>query len=235
MSHPKILLLPLAALVLCLTACGGGDSTSSPAETPAAFGASALEDAPRELADTVPASEAPGQNAPAGSVLEAQSADPIDMTEQAVACALAAELLDGFTYDPGDSGYFWRALGYLIGLGGDPAHPVRDGRVTLPEQALAPYVTALFGPYTGQYPSLGEENPLVSQEGGMYTVTASALPDHSLTMTEPEPQGDGTYRCHAEFSGDSGAGSYTVTLTDAPQGSGGSSRFPYCITGISEG
>lgn len=232
MSCKKLILLP-AALLLLLTACGDAQSSLAPAEnTPEAFGASHLEDTPLEMADTVEASQAPAQNVQTGSVTEGQSSETVSLMEQAVECALAAEFLDGFTYDPGDPVYFWRALGYLVGMGGNPDYPVRDGQVKIPTDAVKPYVTALFGDYTAQYPSLGEENPLVSEEGGMYTVTASGPLEHSFSMTEPEPRGDGTYRCRAEMSGGGRTVIYTVTLKDYPAEN---ALFPYCITGISEG
>ena len=235
MSHKKILTL-LAALILCLTACGNAESSPEPAaHSPETFGVSSLETAPQEMADTIRPSGEPIPNGQTGSVTETQSSETVNLMEQAVECAVAAEFLDGFSYDPGDPVYFWRALGYLVGLGGNPDYPIRDGRVELPTNAIEPYVTALFGEYTAQYPSLGEENPLVSEEGGIYTVTASGPFDHSFTMTEPEPQGDGTYRCRAEISGGGRTGSYTVTLKDCPSKSGEEALFPYCITGISEG
>lgn len=236
MPDKKILLPLLAVLILCLTACGEvSDSPAPAAGTPEAFGTSHLEDAPRELADTVQPSGSPAQNTQTGSVAESQSSETVSLMEQAVECAVAAEFLDGFSYDPGDPVYFWRALGYLVGLGGNPDYPIRDGRVQIPANAIKPYVIALFGTYTAQYPSLGEENPLVSEEGGVYTVTASGPFGHSFTMTDPESQGDGTYRCHADISEGGRTVSYTVTLKDYPSKTGETPLFPYCITGISEG
>ena len=235
MSHKKILLSLLAALILCLTACGETTDSAAPAaQTPETFGASNLENA-REMADTIEMGQKPAPDNQAGSVSESQSSQTADLMAQAVECALAAKFLDGFVYDPGDPVYFWRALGYLVGLGGNPAYPVRDSRVQIPTNEIRPYVTALFGEYTAQYPSLGEENPLVSEEGGMYTVTASGPFGHSFTMTDPEPQGDGTYRCRAEISEGGRTGKYTVTLQDYPAKAGEEPLFPYCITDISEG
>lgn len=235
MPDKKILLSLLAALILCLAACGDtADSSAPAAQTPEAFGASNLSAAPREMADTVTPSGEPAENAQAGSVMEGQSADAVDLMDQAIECAVAAEFLDGFTYDPGDPVYFWRALGYLVGLGGNPDYPVRDGRVEIPKSAVKPYVTALFGAYTDQYPSMGEENPLVSENGEMYTVTAYGPFGHSFTVSELELQGGGSYRCHAEISEGGRTGRYAVTLEDFPGNSGEQALFPYCITGISE-
>ena len=93
---------------------------------------------------------------------------------------------------------------------------------------------ALFGPYESQYPSLGEENPLVSWEatsqGEFYLVPQRELPELSIMLT-PGP-GDpvwsqSAFAVQAELlrSGES-LGLFQVDLIS------GGGLFPAHITGI---
>ena len=233
MKYKLLSLLLAAALAISMGACAKTDSKaeSAASQTPGAFGAENLDGTAQPMAETT---GQPEGNPPAGSLLESNALENSgDLTERAIECAVAAVYDDLLTYDPGDPVYFWRALGYLLAR--NPEYPLADGTVKIPVDAIDPYVTALFGTYEGQYPSLGEENPLVAEENGMYSVVSPGPFNHTFTMTEPEAQGDGTYICRVEMRGLAGAGEtagYTVTLRDYPAEN---AMFSYCVTAISEG
>ncbi len=227
----------LMSLLLILTACGS-QTASVPAESapaPEAFGAAEIGSAPEQAAKTTALPESTEPQAagePEAASNQEGPAEVENLDEQALLSAILSEYQDGYTYDPLSAGYFWRAVGYLAGHGGGTAE---DGQVKLTEEQLDALVTALFGPYADQYPSLSEEDPFVTEEyvdgQSVYTVTAMEPFDHTVELGEPEPQGDGTYRCQVALRlGEEVLADYTVTLTDYPEG--GSGAFTYCITGL---
>lgn len=226
----------LLGLLLTLTACGSGNAVSAdsqPVPEPEAFGAETFDSAPAQMAETT--------NAPETAPAEAEStpeapAPEVNLDELALTSVLLSVYVDGQTYDPQSSGFFWRALGYLVGYGGtDTGAVIEDGRAKLTEQQLQPLVTGLFGPYEGQYPALTEEDPLVTSEyvdGEMvYSVTLQETMEYTVNRSEPEPQEDDTCRCRAELRKDGEVlGAWTVTLTACPSEPGG--PFTYCIRGL---
>lgn len=232
MRH-KIFLLLLMAVLLCASA-GCSDKhaeQSTPAREPQTFGAEDLPSAPQPMGETI--SQPPLAQSAQEPPHATETASPVDLTEQAIECAVAAVYDDKLTYAPGDPVYFWRALGYLLVR--NQEYPLSDGQVTVPANAITPYVTALFGDYPEQYPSLSEEDPRVSEQNGLYTVTTTGPFNHTFSMTEPQPQPDGTYTCRVDVTGSDGPAAYTVTLTDYPAGVSGSELFAYSVAGISEG
>lgn len=233
MKHTWIKLTAAALALGCLlTGCGGEQAASSaPQESPGTFGVADMASAPAMEAETTQAPSQPEDMAsdPEPAEEADPAMDPEALTELAVECAVAAIYHDRLTYDPGDPVYFWRALGYLLGHAGT----ISDGQVKIPTGDVGPYVAALFGEYTEQYPSLGEENPLVYEEDGVYTVSVLGPFDHSFTMTEIVPE-DGGYSCHAEVSGSAGTAGYTVTLTDWAGDPEAGMRFRYSIASVTE-
>ena len=245
--HIRILALGLT-LTYLLAGCGkttSGTSSVSVAE-PESFGVDHIGDTPEEMAETTGAEETSAVDSAldasaesSGSSVEQEAAR--DLTQLAVKSALCAEYIDGLSYDGADPVYFWRALGYLIGLVGEqsPAVSMEGDLLKLAAEDVDPFVTALFGTYDAQYPSLGEENPLVASEygeqGEVYAVSQWDLSAMEVTMTEPEDQGDGTYRCQAELS-ENGTPvcSYTVTLEDDTVQEGQTPLFAYSIIGLTE-
>ena len=236
----------LLLLVAALTACGDVASSSAQdlaAPQPETFGAAEMDSAPEQMAETT--------TAQAVSPATQETAEPSAFTEldqRAVLCALISEAVDGYTYDPFSSGFFWRAVGYLASVAEDATGAaIEDGQVELTEEQVKPLAAALFGPYDGQYPSLSEEDPLVAQEyvdgAYRYTVTSMGPLNYTVDLTQPEPQGDGTYLCEAELtpvwqsqepdgqdsSYDAVLGRYVVTLTDY---AGEGDAFSYSITGV---
>lgn len=218
----------LLSLLLALTACGApaASSDSQPAPEPETFGAETVDSAPAPMAETTTAPE------PEQAESAAESPAPaVNLDEQVLLSLLLTDCVDGMGYDPMSSGCFWRAVGYLAGHGGGT---VEDGRVTLTAEQLDALVTALFGPYEEQYPSLSEEDPFVTEEyvdgQSVYTVITTGPFHYTVNRSEPEPQGDGTYRCRAELTlGEEVLGTRTVTLADYPAADG---RFAYCVAGL---
>lgn len=251
MKYKAWALLLALSLLLALAACGeaGGRSgaalSESSAEESEAFGAENVEGTPERMAETTMASGS-GQTEPQmASEQEALTeeaplpAGAVDLTGLAIKSAVCVEYLDGLAYDREEPVYFWRAVGYLVGLAGDqcPAAVVGDGFVTLTADELSGFVTALFGGYDTQYPSLGEENPLVASEyedgTEIYRVTQWDLSAQSVAVTEPEAQGDGSYQVRAEIVEDDGTvAAYRVTLEDYPDSEGETALFAYSITAV---
>lgn len=237
----------LLGLLLALTACGESAApvSAEPAPEPETFGAAEIGSAPEQAAETtdLPASAAGAPEATpepeTGSFTEGHTEGstegPVEaenLDGQALLSAILSEYQDGYAYDPLSAGYFWRAVGYLAGHGGGT---VEDGRVTLTEEQLDALVIALFGPYEEQYPSLSEEDPFVTEEyvdgQTVYTVITTGPFHYTANKGQPEPQGDGTYRCRVELLRDGAVQTaYTVTLADYPEGVSGA--FTYCITGL---
>ena len=227
----------LLGLLLLLTACGETGTAAGTAPTaaqPETFGTADMDSAPEPVTGTTVQPEA-GQE----TQTAAETVKPLTFTEldqRAVLSALISEVVDGQSYDRLSSGYFWRAVGYLAGQGGAGV-PIEDGKVTLTEAQLKPVVVALFGAYEEQYPSLSEEDPLVTQEyvdgAYRYTVTSTGPFDHTVELGEPESQGDGTYRCRATLLlGGEALASCTVTLKDYAGDPG--QGYSYSILDIQE-
>lgn len=220
----------LLSLLLALTACGPAEQNSAMSSqsqpTPETFGAGEIDSTPEQMAQTTQSQ----------SQVEPDSVNPssfTDLDRAAVTSALVSQAVDGQPYDRLSSGYFWRAVGYLAGHGGAA---LTDGKAELTEAQLRPLVAALFGPYSEQYPSLSEEDPLVTAEyvdgAYHYTVTATGPFDYTVELGDPEPQLDGTYTCRATLlEGGQLLGEYTLTLTAY---AGEEGDYSYSILGLQE-
>lgn len=214
MMKYKLISLFLAALLL--TACTGPDMASAPSvsDETQTFGVSYLDAAPEPML---------GVTTPPDSNLDSQMEEPfpdapLTSDERVLLSALVADYEAGLSYDPTDPLYFWRAVSLLMGQCGT----VSDGQVSMTEAELAPLVTALFGPEVSQYPSMGEENPWVTETfengGSLYTATVTGPLDYTLSQAGLVPQEDGSYLGEAELlAGRQLLGSYTLTLRDFPQ------------------
>ncbi len=226
----------LAALLLLLGILAGCGEKAEPvpAQQSAAETFGVVQTGEAQLAETT---QAPQPEA--ASETEPEPAAVSDATMLTIKSAVCCAYLDRLSYGAGDSVYFWRAVGYLVGLMGDqcPEAQVTAEQVILSEAALRPFVQALFGDYTQQYPSPGEENPLVATEyvdgEDRYTVTRWDLSPQEVTVTEPQDQGDGTYLCQAELKeqGETVA-TYRVTLTDYVGQKDKSPAFTYSLAGL---
>lgn len=224
----------LLSLLLALTACGPAeqDSTLSGQSqpTPETFGTAEIDSTPEQMAQTTQSAQS------AQSQVEAEPVKPssfTDLDRAAVVSVLVSQAVDGQPYDRLSSGYFWRAVGYLAGHGGAA---LTDGKAELTEAQLQPLVAALFGPYSEQYPSLSEEDPLVTAEyvddAYHYTVSSTEPFDYTVELGGPEPQPDGTYTCQATLlEGGQTLGDYTLTLTTYAGEDGG---YSYSILGLRE-
>lgn len=227
----KYKLLPLLLLLLLLvSACTGpAASVSSAPEEPQAFGASNLDAAPEPMAGiTTPPDSTSEQDPP-----EEDPYVPPTPDECVLLSALVAEYEAGLSYDPADPLYFWRAVSLLMGQVGT----VEDGQVRMTQSELAPLVTALFGSQPEPYPSLGEENPWVTETfedgGSVYTATVTGPLDYTLSQSGLEPREDGTYLGQADLmSGRQYLATYSITLRDFPAEEGAAQPFSRCIEHI---
>ncbi len=225
-------------LTLLLTSCGSahtgeaaGDSAVS--EEAQSFGIISIAEEPSQAAEiTAPAETEAAEAEPTVSaeISESDTAqEEEDATLLAVKSVLCCEYLDKLTYDGTDPVFFWRAVAYLANL--TAATDLR-----LSESQLAILVDTLFGTYTEQYPSLGEENPLVTWElqsdgAETYCVTEWDLSEITVSMTQPELQEDGSYLSTASLQENHTLmGQYLITLTAS---SSDNTLAPYSITAIS--
>lgn len=227
----KYKLIPLLLAVLLLTACTGPDNApaSAPSEVPQTFGVSNLDAAPEPMAGVT---TQPDSTAELASAEEVPYVPPTP-DECVLLSALVAEYEAGLSYDPADPLYFWRAVSLLMGQMGT----VEDGQVQMSQEELAPLVTALFGDGIEQYPSLGEENPWVTEtfEGNqsIYTATVTGPLDYSLSQSGLEPREDGTYLGQVELlAGGQYLAGYSVTLRDFPESQGDALQFSRCIEAV---
>ena len=243
MKQDKILLSLGLALSLLLSGCGETAPSQPAADTAApAFGVQDMASAPQEGAKTTQGpqdseasqasdSQASASQEPAASVEEPETAR--DLTDLAMESALRAVDEDGLSYDSQDGVYFWRALAYLIDRAGPYSEALEDLGETweISQADLAPYVRALFGQEPDQYPSLGEENPLVTWEyrdgTDYYQVRKGEAPTASWTLTEPVEQENGTYRCPGQLEG----AVYDLTL-EAGEPAEGGPYFAYHLLAV---
>lgn len=224
----KYKLIPLLLAALLLAGCTKPADTpaSTVAEEPQTFGVSNLDAAPEPMA---------GVTTQPDSTEDSTSAEEVPFVpptpdERVLLSALVAEYEAGLSYDPADPLYFWRAVSLLMGQVGT----VDDGHVRMTEAELAPLVTALFGDQAKPYPSLGEENPWVTETfedgGSVYTAVVPGPLDYTLSQSGLEPREDGTYLGQVELlAGRQYLASYSVTLRDFPESEGDSQEFSRCI------
>lgn len=171
----------LLALTLCITAAGCAEqaASSAPTEHPTAqsFGEAfdaAVPEAAVPETSTVPAEEqasAP-ETAP---IEEAEIPVEVEVDDEAaeqtlsnmIAAAALCSVVDQMSYMPDDPIYFWRAIGYFVALSAEDHREItiEDGFAVISAADLAPYVSAMFPNYSGEYPSVTEEDPLISTDG----------------------------------------------------------------------
>ena len=231
----KYKMIPLLLGVLLLTACTTPADTPAPSvsEEPQTFGVSHLDAAPEPMLGVT----TPPDSNPESQLEEEPFPDaPLTSDEQVLLSALVADYEAGLSYDPTDPLYFWRAVSLLMGQCGT----VSDGQVSMTQAELAPLVTALFGPDVTQYPSMGEENPWVTETfedgGSVYTATVTGPLDYTLSQAGLVPQEDGSYLGEAELlAGQQLLGSYTVILRDFPQDEENPHQFSRYIEAVERG
>lgn len=251
MRYKFLTLLLGLSLLLELTACGrdntaSGTSVQVSAE-PETFGAESLEDKPAQMAQTTALPEGSQDSAavpvPSASAAEPQAVQEAaaqDLTELAITSVVYCEYLDRLPYSS-DPVFFWRSLGYLIDAVGDrsPLLTVEGEQTHLDSRDIEQFVDAIFADYTGDYPSVTEENPFFSFELGLesdlYTVQVPEISGIEITMTQPEDQGNGTFVVQAQVLEDGQAQQeYTVTMVTSVYDGDQAQLFPYSITGVTE-
>lgn len=239
----------LCVVLFCiLTGCGKDavSSVSEPASSaPQTFGVSSLETTPVEEAETTAL--------PADSVLEpvtvpdsalpepSQVEPPLqveDHTQEAVTAALIACAVDHLEFSPTDDQFLWRAVGYLAGqLGTDGDLVTSDGdfgALTPDHAAILAY--AVNGSFSGELPTVTEEDPLISKaEDDSYLINMLSQGTLELQMTENRyTSHEDTVTEEAELIQDGvSLGSYTVTLQKYQGSETGNTYFAYSIVDLS--
>lgn len=228
----------IASIILCiscltaLTACGDKPASSAPevSQEPETFGVTEL---PADTqAETPVVTEQPNaETAQAG-----QEAPETDNGNGALDQQLAAAILcqqDGLSYDPEDPVYFWRAVGYLAGMTTQdgPGQATEDqGVYEISTEDIQVYIQAMFGGFSGEIPSVTEEDPLVSMaDNGDYLIH---MPQTTVTLTNLTVT-DGSVQAEAAQNGQS-AGTYEMTLTDYTGPQSGQGLFRYSLTGVTK-
>lgn len=221
----KYLAAALAACwMLTLTACGdtanslSGES-AQPSE-PQTFG-NTFGDAPAETAAVTGGPEAAEVDSAGSSAgQEAQDSmnadqDTLRRTQslKAITAVLYCDAVDQLSFSPDDPMYFWRAVGYMAGLtqyeGAIPA----GSQVSLRETGVEASAGVLG--YTGEIPSLTEEDPLISRNGDDYLVTLPEMGEILGEYTDPAASGDGAYTMEAElYQNGVSLGRYTVVVKE---------------------
>ena len=153
MKNRVIAMLLCLLCMMALAACG---KTPQVSEVPATETAQTFGNAPvesPEMAQTVPEEDSTGWRVSA-------EAEDSAVNQSVMAAILCAQ--DGLTYDPEDPVYFWRAVGYLITLRSMDETFTSSGTdgTHLTAENLPIFVQAMFANYSGEVPSVTEEDPL---------------------------------------------------------------------------
>lgn len=215
--------------LICLAGCGTTPASSVatvPETTGQPFGASAIDTAPVQAAETTTLPETsfaeampPENQIPDETQSAEEPAGPeaVDYTPQAVIAAIICDAVDTLPYAPEDPMYLWRSVGYLagqIGIDGDLIQQEGDfGKIT-PETARL-FACAIAPDFSGDLPSVSEEDPLISAgDDGSYLINMLDQGELTLEMTENRFSAtDGPVTEDAEFFRDGQSlGIYTVTL-----------------------
>ncbi len=228
MKKRVIAILLGLSCMLALAACGkeAPASESVPSETAQAFGNAPVESP--QMAQTVPEADSSGWRVtPQGE----ESA-----VNQSVMAAILCDQ-DGLTYDPEDPVYFWRAVGYLVTLRSmDETFSSSTTEGTLVTQEnLDVFIQAMFADFSGEIPSVTEEDPLVSRtEDGGYLIHGPEV-SLELSLGEITPSPDGGYTAQAELKNDGeNQGVYQVTMVDYTGPEAGKDLFRYSLTGVTK-
>lgn len=228
MKNRVIAMLLCLLCMTALAACGKAPQVSeaSATETAQTFGNAPVESP--EMAQTVPEEDSTGWRVSA-------KAEDSAVNQSVMAAILCAQ--DGLTYDPEDPVYFWRAVGYLITLRSMDETFTSSGTdgTHLTAENLPIFTQAMFADYSGEVPSVTEEDPLVSRtEDGGYLIHG---PEVSLEMAlgEITPTQDGGYTAQAELKNQGeNQGVYQVSLVDYTGPEAGKALFRYSLTGVTK-
>lgn len=247
----------LIPLLLCglilLSGCGETTTPVSVSSAPAeAFGASTLEAVPVQEAETTTLPEGSvvpetGVQTPQASTPDTDSENatepsPVninhDYIDKAVTAAIICDSMDMLPYTPEDSMYLWRAVGYLAGqIGTDGTLVTQSGdHGNITETAALWLAYAMDADFSGELPSVTEEDPLISHEdNGSYLINMLAQGALTLNMTNTRDTAEGdVFTEEAELLRDGESlGTYTVTLVKYTGPMEGGHHFGYSIQDIS--
>ena len=228
----KIKLFSVFLVLLLLAGCGSEQSivsSEAPASEPQVFGqapSAAVETAETTAMPALP-EETPDavSSAPEGAPLAPEEADDGEAEWSPLHAQLTALILmqesDGLSYQPEDPVAVLRALGYLVNLmqAEDGSISVSGSAGTISDALAEDYVKALFGDFSGQFPAVTEEDPLVKRSGSNYEINLVELGDLVLTCGPQVEALDGTCTVSASLEMDGRPSrEYTFTLKKAAHG-----------------
>lgn len=232
--------LAFSLMLTLLTGCGGGDPSVSSAAvetSPEAFGTTVESTTQEESVITITEEAEAPSDAPEAADTELHSAEaplsvtPRDISEQALFAVAYCDEVDQLSYDAEDPLYFWRAVGYLAGIAAeDMGLPMNDGFVTLTEEDVLLFGHALFADYSGEFPVVTEEDPLVSRgENNTYMVHVFDVSDLTTVVSYAE---DGS-SCSISMTLRGQPVEKTLTVTTVPYtgSDAGAAWFPRSISG----
>lgn len=231
MRSQVIAILLCISCICTMTGCGSravSESVEASASPQEAFGNAPV--ASPELAAQTAQTEM--------GAAEESEAMPEEREDGAFHQQLAAVILcrqDGLKYDPEDPVYFWRAVGYLVGMTAPnefTEETEQSGVYRVTQENIQVFVQAIFADFSGQIPSVTEEDPVVSMgENGDYLFHMPAVAV-SLTSVELMSGADGdTVRVEAGIDGKP-AGTYEIALEDYTGPEIGMRRFSHSIAGV---
>ncbi len=234
----KIKIISLLLALLMLTACGtevsAPVSAPAPEEAPQTFGEAPVADTPVQMAETTAmpsAAQEPEAEAPQGAPLAPAETMEGETEWEPLQAQLTALILckesDGLSYAPEDPIAMLRGLGYLVGLmeGHDNRIQVSGSAAIITPAMAEEYVKVLFDGFSGQFPGVTEEDPLVKKNGKNYEINLVELGDLSLDCAPIVEEADGTMTVTASLTLDGRSlPTYSFTLDFSDSG-----HFSYVV------
>ena len=208
-------ILSLLLALLMLTACGAETppvvSDALQEEVPQTFGQAAEADTPIQMAETttMPSNlEKDTEEVLQGVPLAPEGTDEGNTEWTPLHAQITALILmkesDGLSYQAEDPVAMLRSLGYLVGLmqNHDSRIKVSGSAGTITAAMAEEYVKALFHDFSGQFPAVTEEDPLVKKDGKMYGINLVELGELSLDCGPRVEEADGTMTVTATLTMD---------------------------------
>lgn len=232
MRSRVIAILLCISCICTMTGCGSravSESVEASASAPAAFG-----NAPAVSPELAAQTQKPVEENDTDSAAEPEGEGQEDALHQQLAAAILCQQ-DGLNYDPEEPVYFWRAVGYLVGMtapGALAEETEQLGVYRVTKENIRAFVQAMFADFSGEIPSVTEEDPVVSMgENGDYLIHAPAA-TITLTTLEVTPTADGAIVLTEAGRDGMLAGTYEIELRDYTGPASGKTEFRYSIAGV---
>lgn len=201
----KIRILALFLALLMLSACGAAESSilseAPQEEATQTFGQAVDTDTPIKTAETTAMPslpEIPQEEVPQGAPLAPEETEEEQSAWEPVHAQITALILmkecDGLSYQADDPVSMLRSLGYLVGLMQDCDSRIRvsGSEGTITADMAEEYAKVLFHDFSGQFPAVTEEDPLVKKSGNNYVINLVDPGALSLDCDPRVEEADGT-------------------------------------------